>query len=204
MNWDCAKEIEMALAKTFMTPQEYLKFERASETKHEYYAGEIFAMTGASENHNLIVGSTYAAIYMQLRQRPCKMYANDMRVKIPSTGLYTYPDISIVCDAPEFEDDEVDILLNPTVIFEVLSPSTEAYDRGKKFQHYRTIHSLQDYILIAQDSTRIDHFTLRQNEWIFSDANSLDRVITLPSIDCTLYLRDVYEKITFDKPEGLR
>jgi Uma2 family endonuclease len=193
----------MALAKTHVTSEEYLKFERTSEEKHEYYAGEIFAMSGASENHNLIVGNLIAGFHSQLRQKPCKIYPSDMRVKIRSSGLYTYPDVTVVCGTPEFEDNNFDTLLNPTVIIEVLSPSTEAYDRGKKFQHYRTIHSLQDYILIAQDSTRIDHFTLRENEWIFSDANSLDGVITLPSIDCTLHLSDVYEKVTFDDQERL-
>lgn len=193
----------MALAKMFMTPAEYLKFERSGQEKHEYFAGEIFAMTGASENHNLIVGNLIAAFHSQLRQKPCKIYPSDMRVKTPSSGLYTYPDVTVVCGTPEFEDNNFDTLMNPTVIIEVLSPSTEAYDRGKKFTHYRTIQSLQDYILIAQDSTRIDHFTLRENEWIFSDANSLDEVITLTSIDCTLLLSDVYEKVTFDGQERL-
>ena len=193
----------MALAKTYMTPEEYLKFERASEEKHEYYAGEIFAMSGASKNHNRITGSTSAALYAQLHQRPCDIFSSDMRVKIHSTGLYTYPDISIVCGEPEFEDSEVDILLNPNVIIEVLSPSTEAYDRGKKFHHYQTIPSLQEYLLIAQDSIHVDHYVSRGNEWVLSNAKTLDSVITLPSIDCTLRLSNVYEKITFDKPEGL-
>ncbi|MBZ0289024.1 MAG: Uma2 family endonuclease [Anaerolineae bacterium] len=193
----------MALPKTHMTPEEYLTFERASEEKHEYYAGEIFAMTGASENHNLIAGSTYAALYAQLRKRPCNVYPSDMRVKVHATGLYTYPDITIVCGTPELEDNNIDTLLNPTVIIEVLSPSTEAYDRGKKFRHYKTIKSLQDYILISQDSMRIEHFALRDNEWVYADAEVPNAVITLPSIDCTLRLSDVYEKITFDKPEGL-
>ncbi len=193
----------MALAKTFMTPQEYLKFERASETKHEYYSGEIFAMTGASENHNLIVGSTYAALYAQLRKRPCKIYPSDMRVKTRSSALYTYPDITVICNTPEFEDNEFDTLLNPTVIIEVLSPSTEAYDRGKKFQHYRSIPSFKEYVLITQDSVRVEHYFLRENEWIFVDGNVLDVSLTLPSIDCTLLLSDVYEKVTFDDQERL-
>lgn len=193
----------MALAKTFVTPEEYLKFERASEEKHEYYAGEIFAMTGASESHNLIVINTIGAFHPQLRQRPCKMYANDMRVKPRSNILYAYPDITVVCDAPEFEDSEVDTLLNPTVIIEVLSPSTEAYDRGKKFQHYRTIPSLQEYLLIAQDSVRIEHYGLVDNQWVLTDAKTLDDIMTLPSIDCTLRLSDVYEKVTFDDQERL-
>lgn len=193
----------MALAKTFMTPEEYLKFERASQEKHEYYAGEIFAMTGASENHNLIVTNIVGALHPQLRPQPCKIYANDMRVKPRSNILYAYPDISIGCGTPEFEDDEFDILLNPIVIIEVLSPSIEAYDRGKKFQHYRTMPSLQEYILIAQDSIRIEDYGLVDNQWVLTDAKTLDTVINLPSINCTLRLSDVYEKVIFDDQERL-
>ena len=192
----------MALPK-FVTPEEYLLLERASEEKHEYFRGEIFAMTGASENHNIVVGSTYAALYIQLRKRPCQIYPSDMRVRIPSTGLYTYPDISIVCGIPEFEDDVLDTLLNPTVIIEVLSSSTEQYDRGKKFQHYRTIESLREYILIAQDSYRIEHFERKDNQWILTDAKTLSSVLDLRSIDCSLALGDVYEKVSFDNVEGI-
>lgn len=192
----------MALPK-FITPEEYLRMERASEEKHEYFRGEIFAMTGASENHNIVVGSTYAALYIQLRRRPCQIYPSDMRVRIPSTGLYTYPDISVVCGTPEFEDTVLDTLLNPTVIIEVLSSSTEQYDRGKKFQHYRTIASLQEYILIAQDSFRIEQFSRKGNQWILTDAKTLESVIQLTSIDCTIALSDVYEKVSFDDTQGI-
>ncbi len=176
--------------------------ERLSEEKHEYFRGEVFAMTGASENHNIIVGSTFAALYTQLRKRPCQIYPSDMRVKIPFTGLYTYPDISIICGTPEFEDNILDTLLNPTVIIEVLSSSTEQYDRGKKFQHYRTIESLHDYILIAQDSYRIEHFGRQGRQWILTDAKGLDASVTLPSIECSLPLSEVYEKVTFDGTQG--
>jgi len=193
----------MALPKTRITPEEYLQFERASQEKHEYYAGEIFAMTGASRNHNRIVTSTVAALYAQLRERPCDIFSSDMRVKIHSTGLYTYPDISILCGGPQFEDSEIDTLLNPAVIIEVLSPSTEAYDRGKKFQHYRTVPTFQEYVLISQDSVRVEHYILRDQEWVLSDAKTLDAVIILPTIGCTLRLSDVYEKVEFDNEERL-
>ena len=193
----------MALAKTFMTPEEYLKFERASEEKHEYFAGEIFDFPRSNQNHVLIMGNTAAAFHSQLSSRPCDAFMSRMRIKIRPTGLYTYPDICIVCGESELEDLYDDTLLNPIVIIEILSPATEAYDRGKKFQQYRLIETLRDYLLIAQDNVRIEHFSLRDGEWIFSDANTLDGSITLPSIDCTLSLSDVYEKITFDKPEGL-
>ena len=191
----------MALPK-FITPEEYLRMERASEIKHEYYNGEIFAMSGASENHNIVVGSTYSALYGQLRKRPCQIYPSDMRVRIPATGLYTYPDISVVCGTPEFEDDGVDTLINPTIIIEVLSSSTEQYDRGRKFQHYRTIDSLQEYILIAQDGVRIEHFARQGNQWILTDAKTINSVLSLPSIECTLALSDVYEKVNFGDAQG--
>lgn len=188
-----------ALPKNFMTPEEYLEFERQSETKHEYLNGEIFAMSGASERHNLIVGSTYASLYAQTRKRPCNIYMSDMRVRVKGTSFYTYPDISAVCGNAEFEDDVLDTLLNPSVIIEVLSPSTENYNRGKKFQQYRKLDSLQDYLLIAQDSMRIEHYARQGEQWIFTDVTSPDGVVTLASIDCTLPLSDVYEKITFEE-----
>ncbi len=153
----------MALPRPKMTPQEYLRFERASEVKHEFYNGEIFAITDASENHNVVAGNTFAALHSQLRQRPCKLYPGDMRVHIPATGLYTYPDVTVVCGTPQFDDKEFDTLLNPTVIIEVLSPSTEKYDRGKKFEHYRSIPSLREYVLIAQDEMRVQLYTLRND-----------------------------------------
>lgn len=191
----------MALPK-FITPEEYLRMERASPEKHEYYNGEIFAMSGASENHNIVVGSTFASLYAQLRKKPYQIYPSDLRIRIPATGLYTYPDISVVCGTPEFEDDGLDTLLNPTIIIEVLSASTEQYDRGKKFQHYRTIASLQEYILIAQDNVRIEHFARQGEQWVLTDAKAIDSVLNLPSIDGTLALSDVYEKVNFGDTEG--
>lgn len=193
----------MALPEKFVTPEEYLAFERASEIKHEYLGGEVYAMTGASRNHNKIVANTLASLHGQLRKSPCEIYPSDMRVKTRSPVLYTYPDITIVCDEPQFEDTILDTLLNPTVIIEVLSPSTEAYDRGNKFRHYRTIPSLQEYVLIAQDSRRIERY-LRQpnNEWLLSEAAGPDATLTLPSIQCELALADVYEKVTFEDPQA--
>jgi Uma2 family endonuclease len=184
------------------TPESYLAFERESETKHEYLAGEIFAMTGASENHNLVTANTLASLHAQLRRTPCRIYPSDMRLKVPAVGLYTYPDVTVVCGEPQFDEDEVpDTLLNPTVLIEVLSPSTESYDRGKKFQHYRTLESLQEYLLISQESARIEHYVRQGEQWLFSDAYRLEDVVKLPSIDCSLALADVYEKVTFE-PEA--
>jgi Uma2 family endonuclease len=181
------------------TPQAYLEFERASDEKHEFIDGEIFLMAGASANHNVILANTLASLHAQLRQQPCVVYPSDMRIKISQSGMYTYPDISVVCGSPVFDDSERDSLLNPTVIVEVLSPTTESYDRGKKFQHYRTLESLQAYMLIAQDSIRIERYLRQPNDqWLLSDVTDLEAALELPSISCTLLLRDVYEKIAFD------
>jgi Uma2 family endonuclease len=188
-----------ALPEQHLTPEQYLEFERNSDERHEYFQGEIYAMSGASEAHNTITFNTAGSLHFQLRKRPCKGYSTDMRVKVRAVGLYTYPDVVVVCGEPKFEDGEFDTLLNPTVLIEVLSPSTENYDRGKKFQHYRTLESLQEYLLISQESARIEHYVREGDQWIFTDATQLEDVVTLPSIDCTLALADVYEKVSFEE-----
>jgi Uma2 family endonuclease len=181
-----------------MTPAEYLAFERSSEERHEYLDGEIFLMSGGSPKHSQIAISLSFFVYGQLRQKPCTVYNSDQRVQVSNTGLYTYPDLSIVCGDPQFDEDG-DNLLNPTVLIEVLSPTTESYDRGKKFQHYRTLASLQEYVLIGQDSPRIERYTRQpDNQWLLADAAGLEARIELVSIGCTLALADVYEKVTFD------
>lgn len=184
-----------------LTPAEYLALERQGERKHEYAAGERIAMVGASFRHNLIQTSVVASLYSQLGNRPCAVLPSDMRVKIEPLGIYTYPDITVVCGEPQLEDDERDTLLNPTVIVEILSPSTERYDRGRKFQRYRLIPSFREYVLIAQDAYTIDHY-IRQadNTWNLSTSDRLDDTIALPSIGCTLALADVYEKVPLDRP----
>jgi Uma2 family endonuclease len=179
------------------TEAEYLAFENASETKHEYFHGEIFAMAGASPEHDGISVNVIASLHAQLRQHPCNVFSSDVRVKVKSTRLYTYPDVSVVCGEAEFTQDKPPSLLNPTLLVEVLSPSTESYDRGAKFRHYRMFESLQEYVLIAQDTARIEVFTRQGTDtWIFKDAIDLDSVIELKSIGCSLALADVYEKVT--------
>lgn len=192
----------MALPQPHMTPEEYLRMERQSEIKHEYYAGEIFATSGASMKHNFIVASATAALLVQLRHKGCRVSANDFRVRTGPPLLYTYPDISIVCRTPQLEDSHQDILLNPTVIIEVLSPSTESYDRGRKFQQYRTLESLQEYLLIAQDTPRIEHFRRQGEHWLFNDYTGLETSLELPAVGCTLALSDVYEQVIFTETEG--
>jgi Uma2 family endonuclease len=181
------------------TVEQYLTRERASSERHEYLDGVIVAMAGASARHNLIVGNLYASLHSQLRNRPCVVYPSDLRLKVPKTQLYTYPDISVVCGAPQFEDAEQDTLLNPTVIVEVLSPSTESYDRGKKFQHYRALESLEEYVLVAQDSRRIEQYVRQvKGQWLLRDIHQPEAYLELASIECRVPLADVYEKVSFD------
>lgn len=187
---------------TPMTEAEYLEFERSSELKHEFLDGEIYAMSGASRAHNLICMTASFLLYSQLRGRPCETYQSDMRVKVPATGLYTYPDVTVVCGQVELADEAFDTLLNPTIIIEVLSPSTERYDRGRKFQHYRKLPSLQEYVLIAQDAPRIEHYRRGQDgTWLLTDASGLEAVVQLPAIGCTLALSEVYEQVAFTAEE---
>jgi Uma2 family endonuclease len=184
-----------------VTPEEYLARERAAETKSEYFAGEIFAMSGATREHNLITGNVHAELRHQLRQRDCEAYANDMRVRVRPTGLYTYPDVVVVCGGPEFEDADVDTLLNPTVIVEVLSTSTEAYDRGTKFTHYRTIEALREYVVVSQQQYLAECFTRQPDgRWLLLDAAGLDASLDLGSIDCRLELREVYARVQIPEP----
>jgi Uma2 family endonuclease len=187
-----------AVLKKQWTAEEYLAFERASEEKHEFIGGHVYLMTGASRKHNLIVFNLAMTLGNQLRNRPCEAYVNDMRVRVKGQD-YTYPDVAVVCDSPAFEDADLDTLLNPTLLMEVLSPSTEQYDRGKKFESYRALGSLRDYVLISQDRPHIEHY-VRQNEgtWLFSEVNGLDASLELASVGCTLTLADIYEKVVFD------
>lgn len=191
---------EAAERKTW-TPEEYLAWERTSELKHELFQGEVFAMAGASREHNLIVSNAIRVLGNALLDRPCEVYPSDLRVKIQATGLYTYPDASVVCGRPEFEDNVADTLLNPNVIFEVLSESTEGYDRGKKFRQYRTITSLRDYVLVAQDTIQVEHFRRKADgSWSLREAGAGGR-LALESIGCDLAVDELYRKV-FDR-EGL-
>lgn len=191
-----------AIGKPRLTPQEYLARERCAETKSEYLRGEVFAMSGASRQHNLIAVNTSRELSQQLRQRECEVYQADMRVKISATGLYTYPDVTVACGKPEFEDAHVDTLLNPTVLVEVLSPSTADYDRGGKFTHYRRLPSLREYVLISQDRPLVEHYVRQgEDEWLLTEYRSLEQSLQLPSVDCQLPLVEIYFKVSFP-PEG--
>lgn len=183
-----------------ISEEEYLTFERTSATKHEYYNGRVYAMTGAKEPHNLIAGNLVAAFHSQLRRKPCRVYASDMRVRVVKTGLNTYPDITIVCGQPQFTDNVRDTITNPIVIVEVLSASTERYDRGMKFENYRTIDTLRDYILVAQDHHHVEHFARQERGlWIFQEAVDISAVMHIQSIECMLKLEELYEKVDFEE-----
>ena len=195
--------------KSYLTPEEYLAFERQAETKSEYWGGEVYALAGASTKHTIIGANTLAELVMQLKGRPCTAHTNDLRIKVTSAGLYTYPDVTVVCGQAEFEDRSEDTLLNPTVLIEVLSPSTEAYDRGAKFEFYRTLESLTDYLLISQNKPIIEHFTRQPDDrWLMSTYKGLDAVAPIPAIGCELRLADVYDKVTWPaeeaRPQGIR
>ncbi len=181
-----------------LTPLEFLEFERKAEEKHEYLDGEIFAMSGAKRNHNKITINLSGLIWQHLKGKDCESYSNDMRVFVPNSGLYTYPDLVVVCGEPQFQDDVHDTLLNPVMLIEVLSDSTEGYDRGRKFQHYRSIESLDEYVLVSQNEARIEKY-IKQGDgfWVLSEAVGLDSEITLDAISCTMPLAEVYDKINF-------
>ncbi len=186
-------------AKVRVTPGEYLALERESPYKSEYCDGELFARTGASRWHNLISLNIGAELRAQLRDRPCEVYTSDMRVTVSPSGLYTYPDVVVVCEEPVFEDTVSDTLLNPTLLVEVLSKSTADYDRGSKFEHYRTLASLQEYLLVAQEKPHVMHY-VRQSDltWLLEETHDSDANVHLPSIRCDLALSEVYAKVRFD------
>jgi Uma2 family endonuclease len=183
-----------------ITAAEYLEIERKAEIKSEYIDGRMYAMSGASRWHNLIAGNVFGEIRAQLRGRDCQAYVSDMRVKVNPTGMYTYPDVVAVCGQPRFEDAHVDTLLNPTVIIEVLSDSTEAYDRGEKFAQYRRMESLREYVLVAQNKVRIEHYRREGEEWILADISDPGGTLRLPSIDCRLAVAAMYEKVELEPP----
>lgn len=186
-----------------LSPADYLVIERVAAYKSEFYRGEMFAMAGASREHNLIVGNLVGELRQKLRNGPCEVYPSDMRVKVDATGIYTYPDVVVVCDKPKFEDEQVDTLLNPTLLIEVLSESTESYDRGKKSGHYRQLPSLKEYLLVSQDEPHLEHFA-RQDDghWLLAEATGVDASIPLPVLDTELALSEVYSRLTFDGSVG--
>jgi Uma2 family endonuclease len=188
-----------AVVRSGLTPAEYLAFERSSELKHEYASGEIFARSGGTRAHSLVSGNVLGELRSALNERDCEVHGSDMRIKIPAMGRYVYPDASVVCGDALFEDDEQDTLLNPQVIIEVLSRSTEPYDRGDKFENYQTLASLREYVLLSQKKVRVEHYSLRPDgAWILRVLGAGER-LALPSIDCEIAVDRIYLKV-FKKP----
>jgi Uma2 family endonuclease len=190
----------MAVAKTVhhLTEAEYLEIERRAEYKSEFLDGEMFAMSGGTMPHSLIASNLIAALATHLKGKPCLAFTSDLRVKVEACGLYTYPDVSVACGKPQLEDEHNDVLLNPTVIAEVLSDSREAYDRGKKFAMYRQIPSLCEYLLVSQHEPHIEQYIRQPNgDWTLRDVAGLNGGLTLPSLGITVAMSEVYANVTF-------
>jgi Uma2 family endonuclease len=191
-----------AQRKPLYTPDKYLELERESEYKSEYIAGEVFAMAGANYEHNLIASNITGELRSQLRGTPCRTLGSDLRIQAGLSGPYFYPDAIVFCGDPQFRSDgRRDTLTNPSVILEVLSPSTEAYDRGEKFAYYRRLESLQEYILVSQTRPRIEHFTRQGDLWILQEFDGLAEAVKILSADCSLALAEVYDGVTFLEEE---
>ena len=184
-----------------VSPAEYLEIERHSEIRHEYVNGRMYAMSpGSSDTHHLIGWNLIRALSNQIGDRPCRVYHADMRVKVSPTGMYTYPDIATLCDKPRFEDFKgIDTLLNPSVIIEVLSPTTELYDRGDKFEHYRRVESLQEYVLVSQHRMRVEQFVRDGASWQLSYLTDPQAFLRLSPIGCEISLAEIYRGVETDR-----
>ena len=190
---------EPAVKYNYVSAEEYLIAERAALEKHEYYQGEIFAMSGASRNHNEIHTNVLGELYSKLKGRGCKPYGSELRIHIPKNTLYTYPDITIICGEMDLTDDQFDTATNPSIIIEILSKSTRNYDKGEKFTLYRDIESLQEYILVDSEKVHVEkHIRNTDNSWQLTDYRSLEDSITIPSVNVSLSLKDIYEGVIFE------
>lgn len=183
-------------ATKYLTEKEYLTFERSALDKHEYYQGEIFAMSGASFKHNLIESNLRLALGTFLKGKKCNEFGSNLRVHIPSNTLYTYPDIIVLCDEPDFVDEEFDSITNPSILIEILSPSTANYDRGAKFELYRDIATLNEYILVDSKTIHVVVYARNDdNTWTLSETKNPNDNIKLPSIDFAITIADIYDGV---------
>jgi Uma2 family endonuclease len=186
----------------YISLDDYFLLEETGEIKHEYYQGAAYAMTSGSIAHNIIVANTISQIHAQLHAKSCTVFAINLRLKVEATGLYTYPDLTVICGPVRSADGRNDTITNPSVLIEVLSPSTEGYDRGRKFQHYRTIGTLRDYLLIAQDGMHIEQYSRQEEyQWLLQEYSPIDNIVHLASIDCSLALTAIYEEVRFTEGE---
>ncbi|HEY0379873.1 MAG TPA: Uma2 family endonuclease [Pyrinomonadaceae bacterium] len=186
-----------SLPSYYLSPEEYLAVEREAEYKSEYVDGVMYAMAGGSERHNLIAGNLITELNIRLREALCRVYPSDLKVRVPNSKRFFYPDVSVVCDETQFADDERDVVLNPILLVEVLSESTAAFDRGKKFQSYQQIESLQEYLLVSQDEHLVEHYLRREDgHWLYTKVSGPDEAVILPSLQCELPLGGIYNKLT--------
>jgi Uma2 family endonuclease len=183
-------------ARKRLSPEEYLALERQATTRSEFLDGQMFAMSGASPRHALITANIVTGLNLRLKDRPCYVFSSDLRLHVGSTGLFTYPDVVVACGEMLYRDDRRDTLQNPVVIFEVLSDSTEAYDRGRKFGHYRTIPSLVEYLLVAQDKPHVEQYVRQPDaRWLLGELSRTEDIVMLPSLGLSLPLEEVYAKV---------
>ncbi|MCC6363505.1 MAG: Uma2 family endonuclease [Bryobacterales bacterium] len=179
-----------------LTEEEYLAVERAAEIRSEFYEGEMFAMSGGTHVHSRLQVRMISELEARLTGGRCTVYSSDLRIKISETGLYTYPDVSVVCGRPLFADDRKDSLLNPSLIVEVLSPSTESYDRGRKFEHYRPVETLRDYILVSQDRVLVEHYARQEAAaWLLRTYSQLEEELHIDSVSVAVPLSAIYHGI---------
>ena len=187
-----------AVPKQRLTVEEYLAIEQTAAQKSEFYDGEMFAMSGGNYTHSTLKVNIYEQLNARLRGGKCRLSDSDMRVLVPATGLHVYPDASVVCGPPQFTNAQQTTLTNPNLIVEVLSPSTERYDRTTKFWHYQTIPAFTDYVLVTQDAPQVEHFYRNPDgEWLYRPYEGLDAVLKLPAQAIEIPLRDIYENVTF-------
>ncbi|MGE0084421.1 MAG: Uma2 family endonuclease [Desulfococcaceae bacterium] len=186
--------------KTVFTKEEYLEMEAQALEKSEYYSGEIFAMAGGSRNHSIICINLAWALREAVNRKECTAFDSSMKVDIKEPDAYVYPDLSVVCGDIEFPENSTDIICNPVLVMEVLSPGTESFDRGKKFCYYRSIPSLREYVLISQSEPLIErYFMENKGRWIYAVSNGLEDVLALQSLDSNIFLKDIYQKVVFEK-----
>lgn len=189
-----------ASAREYLTPDEYLAFERQAETKHEYFDGQLIAMVGGSPRHSHLGGNVVTSLNNALAGRPCIVFNSDLKVRHTKRRNFAYPDATVVCGSPRYGEDEQDVLLNPNLIAEVLSPSTQRYDRTGKFLRYQSLSSFAEYLLVEQDIPRVELCSRQEDgSWEWSVAEGLEATLTIPSLDCTIALADIYRNITFDE-----
>jgi len=185
--------------KPYISPEEYLELEYTNDHRHEYVAGEIYAMSGGSWNHSVIISNTNRSLGNQLEEKACMSLASDMRLHVASAKAYRYPDVMVVCGDPQFHNDRTDIITNPTVLIEVLSQSTASIDHIEKKYEYFQIPSVKEYLLISQDQPHIERYLRQDNDSLLNNTVSgLGATIELTSLNCTLKLSDVYQNVTFE------